>query len=73
MARHPSTQHLIDLFTYEHLPDHLQAVSVRFHDLAVHLADSHTSGPEQTVAIRKLLEAKDAAVRHAALTNKEED
>lgn len=65
--RHPATDHILSLFTYAHLPGHLQAVSKPFHDLAVSTADRLGDGPELTVGLRKLLEAKDALVRHAAL------
>jgi hypothetical protein len=50
-------------FSFEHLPTHLQEVSKPFHDLARSLVDSLDDGPERAVALRKLLEAKDAAVR----------
>lgn len=50
-------------FVYEHLPAHLQEVSQPFHELAQGLCDKLDPGPERTVALRKLLEAKDAAVR----------
>ena len=50
-------------FTYDHLPQHLQEVSKPFCVLA-HEIESHLEpGPERSVALRKLLEAKDAAVR----------
>lgn len=58
-------EHLLQFFGYAHLPEKLQAVSAPFHDLAFELASSQPGGPELTVALRKLLEAKDAAVRHA--------
>ena len=48
---------------YEHLPATLRPVSEPFHDLAKHLISCTVAGPERTVALRKLLEAKDAAVR----------
>ena len=50
-------------FAYDHLPQHLQETSRGFHGLAVSLVESISPGPERTVALRKLLEAKDAAVR----------
>mgnify|MGYP003405421329 FL=1 len=50
-------------FAYEHLPANLQPVSQPFHALAKHLISVTVAGPERTVALRKLLEAKDAAVR----------
>ena len=46
----------------DYLPDELRAASESFCDLAHDLAEK-TSGPETTVALRKLLESKDAAVR----------
>ena len=61
---HASILHLLKFFKYDHLPIHLQAVSKPFCDLANHFAAEHPEGnPEVTVALRKLLEAKDAAVR----------
>lgn len=65
--RHPSTQHILRLFTYAHLPEHLQNVSKPFADLAIDIADQLGDGPELTVGLRKLLEAKDAIVRHAVV------
>lgn len=50
-------------FAYDHLPKHLQDVSGGFHSLAHDLCATLEPGPERTVALRKLLEAKDAAVR----------
>lgn len=51
-------------FNYTHLPLQLQVVSKRFHDLAWELRQLPDAyGPEVDVALRKLLEAKDAAVR----------
>lgn len=54
---------LMVFFNFSHLPPHLQAVSKPFHDLAGRVCDTLEPGPERTVALRKLLEAKDAAVR----------
>lgn len=56
-------ERLLRWFDYRHLPQPLQATSERFHDLAVAIAHFIEPGPERTVALRKLLEAKDAAVR----------
>lgn len=50
-------------FEFAHLPPHLQVVSVKFYELACSLCAIVEPGPERTVALRKLLEAKDAAVR----------
>lgn len=54
---------LIQFFEYEHLPPHLQAVSKPFHDLADQMYSTLPSNPESTTALRRLLEAKDCAVR----------
>jgi hypothetical protein len=57
------TEHIIQFFAYEHLPPHLQAVSKPFGDLARTIVDTLPRNPERTIALRKLLESKDAAVR----------
>jgi hypothetical protein len=56
-------EHILQFFAYEHLPPHLQAVSKPFGELAQHLVTTLPRNPERTVALRKLLESKDAAVR----------
>ena len=50
-------------FAYAHLPEHLQVVSRPFGELAEKMFEEIADGPELQVAFRKLLEAKDAAVR----------
>lgn len=50
-------------FAFEHLPPPLQAVSKPFGELAAHIIATVPGNPERTVALRKLLEAKDCAVR----------
>lgn len=54
----------MQFFSYLHLPDRLQEVSRPFSDLACQIL-MLPRNPERTVALRKLLEAKDAAVRAA--------
>lgn len=54
---------ILQFFKYEHLPPHLQKVSQPFAELAANMLASLPRNPERTVAFRKLLEAKDAAVR----------
>ena len=63
---HESITNVLRFFEYEHLPEKLQVVSQDFYALANKIADrtrDEANGPETTVALRKLLEAKDAAVR----------
>lgn len=56
---------ILKYFEFSHLPAPLQEVSKRFHSLAHTIAETLPAGPEQSVALRKLLESKDAAVRAA--------
>lgn len=68
---HPATEALLVFFEFENLPPHLQAVSEPFSDLAHRLVTPCEAGglaldgAEATTALRKLLEAKDCAVRAA--------
>lgn len=62
--KHPAIANILQYFEYEHLPEKLQEVSKDFADLARKIAN-RSSSPETTVALRKLLESKDAAVRAA--------
>jgi len=59
------TNHLMKYFEYEHLPEKLQKVSKPFGELAKKIETELPDGPEKTVALRKLLESKDCAVRAA--------
>ena len=54
---------MLKWFAYGHLPSKFQAVSKPFGELALWIVSEIAPGPERTVALRKLLEAKDAAVR----------
>jgi hypothetical protein len=58
-----AADHLLRYFHYVHLPDKLRAVSEPFCRLARHIVDTLPRNPERTAALRKLLEAKDCAVR----------
>jgi len=61
---HPATEHIVKFFAFDHLPERLQSISRPFRDLAEEVA-ARGDNPETTVALRKLLEAKDAAIRAA--------
>lgn len=54
---------ILHFFHYTHLPAALQTVSKPFCDLAEHIVTRIARSEERGVALRKLLEAKDAAVR----------
>lgn len=57
------TEHIMQFFAWAHLPPHLADVSRPFGELAQQVVDTLPRNPERTTALRKLLEAKDAAVR----------
>ena len=57
--------HILRFFHYAHLPEALRVRSKPFCDLARMIIDTTPRNPERTAALRKLLEAKDAAVRAA--------
>ena len=56
---------ILKFFAYQHLPPRLQEISKPFCELAVCVAERNPDNHETIVAVRKLLEAKDAAVRAA--------
>lgn len=56
-------EHIMQFFGYLHLPPDLQEVSRPFCELAKSIVETLPRNPERTVALRKLLESKDAAVR----------
>jgi hypothetical protein len=64
LQRHPAVTALLRYFECGHLPTQLQIISVPFAQLAERVAQGPQSA-ETTAALRKLLEAKDCAVRAA--------
>jgi hypothetical protein len=56
---------MLQFFTFKHLPEHLQNTSAAFYSLAHEIVRELPRNPERTVALRKLLEAKDCAIRAA--------
>jgi hypothetical protein len=57
------TDDALRFFHYAHLPEKLQAVSRPFAEHARRLIDTLPRCPQRTIALNKLIEAKDAAVR----------
>ena len=66
---HPAIKELLGFFETDHLAPHLVPVGEMFASLAIYVAAGHGCA-ETTVALRKLLEAKNAAVRAAVLQHK---
>lgn len=56
---------ILQYFEYSHLRSPLAEVSMWFHELAWQIERMLPPGAEKSTALRKLLEAKDAAVRAA--------
>ena len=57
---------ILNYFSYSHLPDHLIEISKPFSDLALDLVVKYDKpNKEVEMFLRKLLEAKDCAVRAA--------
>lgn len=56
---------ILKYFKYKHLPPKLQDVSYHFWKMAALMEQTLPDGPEKSAGLRKLLEAKDCAVRAA--------
>lgn len=63
---------MMQWFVYEHLPEELKSISFPFCELANRVVDILPQNPERTACLRKLVEAKDCAVR-AKLYKEPED
>lgn len=63
MTQEQNNEPMLQFFGYSHLPEHLQAISKPFGDLAENIVATLPRNPERSAALRKLLEAKDCAVR----------
>jgi hypothetical protein len=64
---------MLQFFAYAHLPLKLAEVSQPFNNLAHKIVETLPNNPERTVALRKLLEAKDCAVRALLYTEPSKD
>lgn len=60
---HPEVKHILQFFTYEHLPENLKGVSRPMAECAEEMAKRLPHNPELIAGLRKLLEAKDCLVR----------
>lgn len=64
---------LLQFFKYRHLPPQMQGISKKFSVLAHRLVEDTEPNPELDEALRKLLEAKDCAVRASIYETYEEN
>ena len=63
---HPATRQVLRFFRFDHLTDGVSiSIASTYADMAHVMANRLPEDPETTVALRKLLESKDAAVRAA--------
>lgn len=62
------TEPMLQFFTYAHLRADLREASAPYCELAYYTVQALPRNPERTIALRKLLEAKDAAVRAVLYT-----
>lgn len=66
LVREPEPEEpILKFFAFAHLPERLQEFSGPFSGLAERLVSILPRNAERSTALRKLLEAKDAAVRAA--------
>ena len=72
MAIEMPTPQILQFFRYEHLPQHLQAISkpvaILADEMVASIGTSQASIAELTAGLRKLLEAKDCFVRAALVS-----
>lgn len=59
------TDPIFAFFEFRHLPEHLQKVSRRYYEVAEWMVLVLPRNAERTAGLRKLMEAKDCAVRAA--------
>lgn len=59
----PEEYYLVKFFKFDHLPENLQNISKPFCELANFMDSVLPENDEKRMALRKLLEAKDCAVR----------
>lgn len=64
--------YLLQFFEFSHLPPPLREVSRPFYSLAMAIVETLPDNPERTAALRKLLEAKDCAVRAKIFVQEEQ-
>lgn len=68
----PSSEKLMQFFAFEHLPEDMQKISKPFGILAREIHDQiFPDNIERNMCLRKLLEAKDCAVRAHILNRKQ--
>ena len=64
---------MLQFFAYNHLPAHLQKISKPFGELAEHITIILPRNQERDNCLRKLLEAKDSAVRASLFIDPEDE
>lgn len=57
------SENIMKYFSFDHLPPHLQDVSRNFFNLANYVEKTMPNCSQKNLALQKILEAKDCAVR----------
>ena len=70
-GKQPPTHGPLRYFTYDHLAGPLRELSETFYWQAKMLQDQLPTGPAKDMALQRLLEAKDSAVRSLAVDGKD--
>lgn len=73
MPTNPELLELLQFFKYAHLPEHLQETSKMFHDFVHREVELLPDNYERIQFVRKMLEAKDCAVRSRLLRDQTKD
>lgn len=69
MEQQKTSSDLIQFFYYQHLAEELKEISQPFCELAHKFDELLPNNPEKSTMLRKLLEAKDCAVRAKIFKN----
>lgn len=69
----PDRPEIMQFFEFTHLPDHLAASSKPFFLLADYVCEKFPPSAERAVVLRRLLEARDAAVRCRLMAERREE
>jgi hypothetical protein len=68
--RNPAVTSVLQFLADSHLHPDLKRIVITLRDAAFILVDNMQDGPELTVALRRLVDAKDSFVRHYLVTHR---
>ncbi len=68
-TRHMSTVSILQFFADSHLHPTLKEIVIPIREVAFKMVDNFNDGPELTIGLRNLLDAKDAFLRHCLIVH----